>query len=392
MGFVSHERQTGIVRYARQAGWIVDSSLPRYQAVGEDQEYLDASQYDGVITLCSRAAPWLPELLKRFTVPVVDLWADYPGEPYPRVLLDHVAIGRAGGQHLLAKGYRNLLFYTHAIEGKASIGRGQGFREVAEAAGAQHHELQWDHRVGPNGRPARAAWLAAWLAKAELPVGVMGSNDPIACEVLEAAELAGLEVPRQVAVVGGDNDLTVAELALVPLTSVDSAKERIGYEAAALLDRLMAGARPPAEPILVPPGGVIARRSTDALAVRDPDVAAALRFIQEHFHEPITADDIAAQAGISRRHLQDRILANTGRTIHEMITSQRLECAQRLLVSTHTKIQVVAQQSGFGTGEHLCKVFRRLVGMSPEQYRERYTTSAVHDAEPAASNLPPPGH
>jgi LacI family transcriptional regulator len=178
-----------------------------------------------------------------------------------------------------------------------------------------------------------------------------------------------------VAVVGVDNDPAVTELAPVPLSSVDSARERAGYEAAALLDRLMHGAPPPAAPILIPPGPVVARRSTDVLAVRDPDVAAAIQFVQDHFHEPITAEDVAAHAGVSRRHLQNRILADTGRTIRQTITWQRLEHAQGLLVSTRTKIQLVAQRSGFASGESLCKVFRRLVGVTPEEYRERYTTS-----------------
>jgi len=377
MGFISHPRQTGIVHYAREAGWIVDSSLPSYHAVGEDLNYLDIAQYDGVLALCSRAAPWMPDLLRRFAVPVVDMWADYPDEPYPRVLLDHVAAGRAAAEHLIARGFRNLLFFSHAIEGKAAKARGRGFREAVEAAGARPNELVWDHRVQPKGRQARVKWLAAELAKADLPIGVVGENDQIACEVLEAADLAGLSVPSQVAVIGVDNDPLVAELAPVPLTSVESARERAGYEAAALLDRLMSGKPAPSTPILIGPGPVIARRSTDALAVRDPDVAAAIQFIQNHFHEPITADDVAAQAGVSLRHLQYRILDDTGRTIRDTIAWQRLEHAKGLLVSTRAKLRLVAERSGFGTGENLCKVFRRLVGISPEQYRDRYTASGI---------------
>ncbi|WP_428938148.1 substrate-binding domain-containing protein [Fontivita pretiosa] len=375
MGFLSPERQAGIVRYARQAGWIVDWSLPRYHAVGEDQQYLHASQYDGVLALCSKASPWLPELLRNFTVPVVDMWSDYPQEPFPRVLLDNVAIGRAAANHLLSRGFRNLLFYTHAIEAKAAEARYEGFAQAARAAGAEVRQLNWDHRAGPRGRQARAAWLAGWLSRAELPLGVMGSNDPIACEVLEAAELAGLAVPGQVAVIGVDNDPAVTELASVPLSSVDSAREHAGYAAAALLDRLMNGAAAPGQPILIQPGPVIARRSTDALAVRDPRVAAAIQFIQDHFHEPITAEQVAAGAGVSRRWLQSRILVHTGRTIHQTITWQRIEHAQRLLVGTRMKIQLVASQCGFGTGENLCKVFHRRVGMTPQQYRERYLSS-----------------
>jgi LacI family transcriptional regulator len=392
MGFMSSQRQAGIIHFAREAGWILDSSLPLYHAVGEELDYLDTTQYDGVLALCSRAAPWLPDLLRRFTVPVVDMWADYPEEHYPRVLLDHAAAGRAAAEHLLVRGFRNLLFYSHTIEQKAAAARHAGFRQAAEAAGAHPFAIVWDHKVDPKGRQNRVKWLAASVASVPLPIGVMGSNDLIACEVLEAANLAGLAVPSEVAVIGIDDDPLVADLAPVPLTSVDSARERAGYQAAALLAQLMDGAPAPAAPLLVPPGPVIARRSTNALAVRDPDLAAAIQFVQDHFHEPITGEDVAAHAGVSLRHVQYRILENTGRTIRETIAWHRIEAAQSLLVSTRTKIQVIAQRCGFGTGENLCKVFRRLVGLTPQAYREMYSRTAAGSSLDVAIGSAPQTH
>src|SRR3954465_15157510 len=136
MGFQSHERQTGILRYAREAGWVLDSRLLAFYAIEREREYLDSSQYDGVVALLSRLAPWLPKLLRTVDVPIVDMWSDYPKENYPRVLLDHSAIGRAGAEHLLSLGFPDLLFYSHAIEGTAARRR-DTFREVVMAAGAR---------------------------------------------------------------------------------------------------------------------------------------------------------------------------------------------------------------------------------------------------------------
>lgn len=383
MGFQSHERQAGIIRYAREAGWNVDSRLLSYHAIGQDRAYLGSLAYDGVLALCSRAAPWLPGLLRGFTVPIVDMWADYPNLRYARVLLDHAAIGRAGAEHLLSRGFRDLLFYTHAIEGKGARRRAQSFRDVVAAAGARYHELTWDHESPPPRRGlTRIAWLAEWLSGASLPIGVMGSNDHIACEVLEAAALAGLQVPRQVAVLGVDDDPVITELAQVPLSSVDSARERVGYEAAVLLDRLMDGQPAPSEPVLVPPARVVARRSTDVLAVRDPEVAAAIQFIQDRFRDPITVEDVAAQARVSRRHLQDVFRGATGRTIRDTIAWQRVDHAKGLLAGTRTKVQLIARQAGFGTGENMSKVFRRMLGITPQQFREQHGHGAA-SAPPA---------
>ncbi|MBC7783853.1 MAG: DNA-binding transcriptional regulator [Burkholderiales bacterium] len=370
MGFSSYQRQAGIVRYAREAGWVVDSRLLSFHAIDRDREYLNASQFDGVITLMSRAAPWMPDLIKTFSVPVVDMWIDYLDEKYPRVLLDQAAIGRTGAEHLLARGFQNLLFFTHTIEGGA---RRAGFREVVIAAGRNYLELTWDHNARPEGAETRLTWLASSLAKSPLPLAVMGANDHIAAEVLEAAEFAGLKVPRDVAVLGVDNDPLVTELALVPLSSVDTCREQVGYETAALLDRMMNGEPAPLQPIYIAPKMVVTRRSTDVLAARDHDVAAAVQFIQEHFREPLAVDDVADNSAVSRRYLQDRFRADTGRTISDAITWQRLDHAQKLLVETRSKIQMIAQQSGFGSGERLSKVFRRHLGMTPQEFRDRYT-------------------
>src|SRR5581483_11546514 len=101
--------------------------LLAFRAAGQDRQYLESARYDGVLALLSMAAPWLVPLVRKLRVPVVDMWADYPREPYPRVLLDHAAAGRMGAQHLLERGFRNLLFYTHSIEGKASTLRCEAF-------------------------------------------------------------------------------------------------------------------------------------------------------------------------------------------------------------------------------------------------------------------------
>src|SRR4051794_15406722 len=78
MGFPNHERQLGIIRYARRSGWILDARLFAFHASGQDLPYLESSHFDGVLALCSRAAPWLRELVGKMRIPVVDMWADYP--------------------------------------------------------------------------------------------------------------------------------------------------------------------------------------------------------------------------------------------------------------------------------------------------------------------------
>src|SRR5205085_10590833 len=139
---------------------------------------------------------------------------------------------------------------------------------------------------GERGQQAIADWLAA-LPK---PVGVMTCHDERGQQVLDACRRVPLSVPDEVAVISVDNDAYLCHLTIPPMTSVDVNAERNGYQAAWLLDRLMRGGRPQRQSIYLPPRGVVARQSTDTVAVVDPEVAAVVRFIRDHACTGISID------------------------------------------------------------------------------------------------------
>jgi LacI family transcriptional regulator len=314
----------------------------------------------------------MTRLIKSFDVPVVDLGMDRPETRYPRVLPDNVAIGRLGAEYLTGRGFKNLVFYTHYYDTLATQQRMAGFKAAAEAAGANFRPLVWNERPEQTRNHSRLAWLAGKLADLPTPLAFMAINDHVAMEVLHACEIAQLRVPEQVVVLGVDNDPLVVDLTAIPISSIDSNRERIGYEAAALLDRLMDGEPPALEPVMIPPKGIITRKSTDILAVDHTGVSIAIHYIWEHFREQITVDDVAEQTMLSRRHLQDLFYQHIGHTIFEEITIQRLNYAKKLLETTDEKAYVVARQSGFGSAERMSKVFRRILNMGPRAYREKH--------------------
>lgn len=94
--------------------------------------------------------------------------------------------------------------------------------------------------------------------------------------------MLNLAVPEEVAVVGVDNSETFCDLCNPPLSSVLPNAEKIGFEAAAMLNRLMNREKLEQSQILVPPRTVIVRQSSDILAIEDATIAATLRFIREH--------------------------------------------------------------------------------------------------------------
>jgi LacI family transcriptional regulator len=177
-------------------------------------------------------------------------------------------------------------------------------------------------------------------------------------------------VPDQAAVLGVDNDETVCEVCDPPLSSVAANHARVGYEAAELLDGLMQGRRAPKRPVYVEPTGVVARRSTDAMAIADSDIAAALRFIRENACQPIHVSDVVEHVAISHTALKERFRQWVGRTVHEEITRARMDEAKRLLAATDLSLRQIAHRLGYRQQEYLGVVFKQYTGKTPAQFRE----------------------
>jgi LacI family transcriptional regulator len=209
----------------------------------------------------------------------------------------------------------------------------------------------------------------------------LASTDLRAAMVLDACQRLGLRVPEQVAVIGVDNDVVACELCQPSLSSVSRNDWLVGWEAARLLDALISGATPARTVIRIPPDGVVARRSTDTLAIEDPVVSAAVRYLREHLHEPFGVERLLEQTGLSRRRLEQRFRQCLGRSPYAFITDQRVERAKQLLATPHkTTLRAVASACGFAEPRRLRLAFQRLTGMSPSQFRRTALANQLNSA------------
>ena len=304
----------------------------------------------------------------RAGVPVVNVSNSLPRPRLPVVTQDDVAVGRLAAEHLRACGCRALGFWGQA-GASYSEERLAGFR--AAAAG-----LEVGVQKSPPWRTAPAATYARmmdWLARQPRPLGVFAVLDAYALSLMRAARELGWRVPEDAAVLGaGDEDFLV-EFESVPLSSVRLPARRIGYEAAALLGRLMSEGRRHGAGARLPGAEIVARKSTDAVHVEDEAVARAARFIREHAVENPYVGDVAKAAGVSVAALQIRFRAALGRTVLEEIVRVRVARAQVLLADSSLKMAAVAERCGFPNSQRFSVVFRRWAGMSPGAYRRQFT-------------------
>ncbi len=349
----------GVARYInRRTSWWL--RLPaNFGAYIED---LDSRHVRGLIV--QMLDPGEAAEYGSLAVPVVNVADNHDERSLPTVHSDNRAIGVMAAEHLLDLGYRHFAFYGIGSHWYARQ-RHAGFVERLRQTGCAVH-AQWGSE--------EVAWndtLLAWLGALPRPVGLMTDNDQRALTIMHACEEIGLEVPRDVAVLGVDNDEGICEVSRIPISSVAVNAEKVGYEAAALLDRLIAGEAPPQRPIEIPPIAVQQRESTGRLVVRDALVSKAMGAIRESIAETRGIEAIAATLGVSRRHLDRRFRDALGRTAAEELRRLRIERARQLLEATNRKVLDIALDCGFSDAKSLSTAFRATLGMSATAYRRR---------------------
>ena len=356
----------GVVHYIREhRPW---SFHLMEQGRGDDPPpWLAGWEGDGIIARIE--TPRIARAVVRTGLPAVDLSAARLVPALPWVETNDEEIARLAAEHLMERGFKRFAFCGDA-RFNWSRWREKFFSARLRAAG-HACEVFGKGAGGAQGDvAAEARDLARWLRELPKPVGLMAGYDIRGQQVLAACRGAGLAVPDEVAVIGVDNDTLLCELASPPLSSVIPNAHRAGYEAAALLDRLMAGKRVAATARLIAPLGVAERQSTDVLAVDDRDIARAVRFIREHACEGINVGDVLRAAPLSRRVLEQRFQRLLGRTPREEILHVRLGRVKQLLGETDLPLYLVAERAGFEHTEYLSVVFKRETGRTPSAWRE----------------------
>ena len=358
---VSAARIAGIARYAREHSWhLMIQDRLGYRPL--------AWNGDGVVATLRSDAPSVATILKirKRGIPVVDVTMSRPDIRVPRVTSDHVGIGRLAAEHFAERNFRNVVWFSagwgsvHELRYRGLAEKIPAARWIVEEALPKARRNDWS---------AFMRWMAKTLRDAPKPLAALTYDEADAARLLDAAERVGVSVPEELAILSIGNDPIICENQSVSLSSIDQNLELGGYEAAALLDRLMNGEKPPPSPKLIPPNGICLRRSTDIIASSDPLVKKTLDYIAENMSKPVGAAQIAEALKISRNLLDKHFRADLNRSIGSEITRQRIAMAKLLLRNTGKTVAEIAKCTGFCTPSHLSNTFRDITGETPRHYR-----------------------
>jgi len=367
----------GISEFARESGAL----NPCLISAADLRNTRALRDYDGFVArvMTDRIA----EALAATGRPVVDVYYEKPRDGFAIVKTRHSRIGTLAAEHFFERRFKNCAYcgfaggrfseYCRAAFSRALATRGLGCYDYTPDRRVRY---DFDDEVLINERlqaAPDARTILRWINRLPRPIGIFCPNDLRAWQVLQVCKQNRINVPRDVAILGLDNDILICGLANPMISSIDPDTEAIGHRAAeTLLDIFR-------EPQLlhrqlirqVDPVGIVERTSTEVYPLDPPWLSDALVYINKNISRNLTASDIYRAMRLSHTQVDKIFRKKLGRSVQEEIAAVRLERAQQLLRTTRLPVLEIAPLCGFSTPQYLIKSFTKRFGCPPATWRTK---------------------
>lgn len=346
----------GILKYSKEQGpWHI-----HLRPSGSSDDILPPAQWqgDGIITRVSSQC--IADRLAEIGKPVVNVsCVKVAGADYPRINTSAIGTAKLAYETLRSRGLRHFGYVGELDREYVQISM-HAFEKVVQDA---HHSLScFNYSEDPLA-------LEEWLKSLPKPVGVLCWGPSLGHDVIDTCNLCGINVPNDVAVLGENFDKLLSNASYPAQAGIVIDTQKIGMTAAAILDGMMHGRKPEKKEWILEPLEVTERLSIDMMAVEDPRVAKAMRFLKAHAFEPISVEDVLQANPMARRTLERKFRQTFGVSIVEQIRQIRINHARSLLANSDIPVTEVAEKCGFSSYNYLNRIFKESTGLSPSQYR-----------------------
>ncbi|WP_459557959.1 helix-turn-helix domain-containing protein [Lacunimicrobium album] len=374
----SRKVHEGIAAFARDTGGWDFWLQPR----GLNQEMTIPPTWQGDGAIGRFASAFLRDSVLERNLPAVNIsWHGDHTPQMPKVMSDQAACGRLAASFFAQKGFQSFgyvgpqtyLNYQDLVYPQVAA--------LANKPGNRVFRFEPDESRKSPDMDDQREHLVNWIRSLPKPIGIVTWSSIVAREVVVAAVNQHFDVPNDVAVLAIEHDPVLSALSPVPISHVMQRPQAVGYEAAALLSRLMDGEAPPVSPILIEPEGVAEALSTDTAFAGDEIVQKAVSYIKENISSPIGVEDLLKSLHISRRSLEERFRKVLHRSPAEEIRQIRLNELKHLLRNTTLPLSEVTHRCGFAYQEVMIRFFKKATGETPGEYR-RATASQVYMPTP----------
>lgn len=374
----------GIMRYGQRAGWICQ----RHDR--DSLERLSSWKPDGVLFQVDEFDDPLLEYVRDCGVHRVGLRALHQHEnETPLVLPDLAAIGRKIAAHFVASNYKRLCYLGPSSDEAAFAGRTHflGMQEIADKEGVSLEGIfpdqaeTWSRRGLTPRKTNSTGWDRFWELGPALIDDLLADPEPVALfsafvepamEFIEMADERQVDIPGRIGMAAQTEDALNGSVTKIPLTCIVPAYERHGFEAASLLDQMMAGQSIAHDHrTFIPDFEFFLRESSNQIVTSDPQVNQMLEHVRRNALDfRYTPESLAQAFNCSLRLVQIRFRKALQRGVAETIREFRTHRAAELIRKTNMPFQQIVSECGFSGHHQLERVVKNAYGLNPSALRK----------------------
>ena len=362
------DKLAGVYDAARELGWTI-RPIALNRSGRRPGDFISLWKPSGLIVECADSDPFKNEKPPR--LPTVWLDRDPAIKGALAVNLDVETSAELAANELLAAKPSALAFVGWHSKVWWSNIRNERLKEIAKSQRLPFFSAPGDC-WSPESYAGEDTALNRFLEGLPQHTGIFAANDLVAERVIAAAAQIGRIIPRDLSLIGADNDLFLCENSSPTLSSVIPDFHRIGELSVELLDRKFKEGLLKSTHLSAPPKGVCRRESSRVETVLDARLAKAVELIRREAVNGLAVPAVAEAMGCSRRMAELRFREILGRSILDEIHDARLKHALELLERPDQAIEPIANLCGWQSSVSLKRLFFERYQMTMREWRRKH--------------------
>ena len=367
----SRRLMRGLIKYSKANGPFIFYRLPSY--------YKTLYGKDGIVELAKEwkadaiIALWDHEKtnrLKQLNIPVLLQNFKERSRFYSNITGDYYGTGVMAAKFFIQRKYHNFAFYGN--KGVVwSRERGDGFKSEVEKANGNFFYFESENLRGGEWSASHIL-LDKWLLSLPKPIALFACDDNFALQISEICKINNIKIPKEISLLGVDNDDLICNLSDPPISSIVLDVEKGGYEAGRLIHQLIKKEKTEQFNIIINPTRFELRQSTELYNIKDDNINLVVQYILEKFETDISIDDLSKMVPLSRRNLEVKFKKEIGVSIYQFILKIRINHFANLLLTTQRSLFDLALESGFNDCKNISRIFKKFKGCTPIEYRVKW--------------------
>ena len=364
----SRRLMRGLIKYSKANGPWTFYRLPSYYKTlyGKEGivEWAKEREADAIIALWDHEGT---NRLQQLNIPVLLQNYKERSSFYSNITGDYYGTGAMAAKFFIERKFQNFAFY--GSKGVVwSRERAHGFRDKVEKAGGNYYYFESENLRSEDWSKSHVM-LDEWLISLPKPVAMLACDDNFALQISEICKMKNIKIPKDVSLMGVDNDDLICNLSDPPISSIELDVEKGGYEAGRLIHQLIKKDKTEPFNIIINPTRIELRQSTEIYNVENEYIDTVVKHLIKNFDTEINIDALSEIVPLSRRNLEIKFKKEMDTSIYQFILTLRINHFANLLLTTDRSLFDLALESGFNDCKNISRVFKKFKGITPIEYR-----------------------